>query len=55
MFFYFLNKPIVRTIVLRLTIVYKRKLRILQDIEAESARTVCNIKPAYEELYRKIW
>lgn len=49
-FFYFLNKPIVRTIVLRLTIVYKRRLRFLQDIEAESARTICNIKPGYEHL-----
>jgi hypothetical protein len=45
-----LNKPIVRTIVLRITIVYKRKLRFLQDIEAESARTICNIKQAYEHL-----
>ena len=44
--FYFFNKPIVKTIVLRLTIMYKKgRLRNLQtDIPGESVATPCVIK-----------
>ena len=51
-FLYFLNKPIVRVVVMRLTIKYKPgKLRSLQSstITGESTATTCVIKPEYEE------
>ena len=51
-FLYFLNKPIVRVVVMRLTIKYKiGKLRSLQSstITGESTSTTCVIKPEYEE------
>ena len=52
-FLYFLNKPIVRVVVMRLTIKYKKtgRLRSLQSptITGESTATTCVIKPEYEE------
>ena len=51
-FLYFLNKPIVRVVVMRLTIKYKKgRLRNLQSptITGESTATTCVIKPEYEE------
>ena len=51
-FLYFLNKPIVRVVVMRLTIKYKKtgRLRSLQTtITGESTATTCVIKPEYEE------
>ena len=51
---YFLNRPIVRTVVIRITIKYKsngRNIRRLDDenLAGESVRTVCQIKEDYEE------
>ena len=52
-FLYFLNKPIVRVVVMRLTIKYKKtgRLRSLESptITGESAATTCVIKDAYKE------
>ena len=52
-FLYFLNKPIVRVVVMRLTIKYKKtgRLRSLQSptITGESTATTCVIKPEYEK------
>ena len=52
-FLYFLNKPIVRVVVMRLTIKYKKtgRLRSLESptITGESTATTCVIKPEYEE------
>lgn len=50
-FFYFLNKPIVRTIIMRLTIKYKtRRLRNLEEvITGETTPTTCLIKKEYED------
>ena len=59
-FFYFLNRPIVRIVVMRITIKYKnsgRNIRRLVDdnkIAGESVRTVCQIKPEYEEYVGKL-
>jgi hypothetical protein len=52
-FLYFLNKPIVRVVVMRLTIKYKKtgRLRSLESptITGESTATTCVIKDAYKE------
>ena len=51
-FLYFLNKPIVRVVVMRLTIKYRTgKIRSLESptITGESTPTTCVIKPEYEE------
>lgn len=51
-FFYFLNKPIVRSIIMRVFIKYSstRTLRGLDEdtMAGESVQTVCEIKPEYE-------
>ena len=52
LFLYFLRKPIVRVIVMRITIKYKiGRLRSLQSstITGESTATTCTIKPEYED------
>ena len=48
-FVYFLNKQIVKTIIMRLKIVYGAKIlrRIEKDIEAESTKADCIIKEIY--------
>ena len=43
-FFYFVGRPIVKFIVMRLRITYKSGLRNLQETTAESARTDCELK-----------
>ena len=52
-FLYFLNKPIVKTVIMRIIIKYKtRRLRSLQStttIKGESAPTTCVIKSEYED------
>ena len=52
-FLYFLNKPIARTVVLRVVIRYASSRRTLRGLDedtmaGESVRTVCEIKPEYE-------
>ena len=51
-FFYFLNRPIVEIVVIRIRFIYSRALRGLQednDIEAESVPSTCTIKDEYKE------
>ena len=42
-FFYFVGRPIVKFIVMRLRITYRSRLRNLQETTAESARTDCTL------------
>ena len=50
-FLYFLNRIIPKNVIMRVVIRYnsRRTLRGLDDIDAESVRTVCELKEGYEE------